>query len=136
MATYGPDDIAVRFDATDGGALQSMTQHVTEIDVLDIEAMFDQNTRSYGDVWSDQAYIGVRRWNPITLRGVYDDTATTGPNATFNSVGSQRTLELTWGGSKTTTVETLILNYRRIPQIDGMTRYEVVLQPIGAPTEV
>lgn len=135
MATYGPDDLAIRFDATTGGALQAMTQHITEMDVLDIEALFDQNTRSYGDQWSDQSYIGVRQWQPITLRGVYEDTAVSGPNATFNDVGAQRTLEITWGGTKVTTVESLILNFRRIPMIDGMLRYEVVLQPIGAPTE-
>ena len=135
MATYGPADLAIEFDATDGGALQAMTQHSVEMDPLDIEALFDDKVRSFGDTYSDQAYIGVRKWNPIKINGLYDDTATTGPNATYNSVGSTRTLKITWGGTKTTTVECLIMNYRRIPNIDGKTHYEVVLQPIGAPTE-
>lgn len=134
MATYGPDDVVVRYDNS-SGSLVDMTQHVISIDGLDIEALFDDQARSFGDVWSDQQPIGVKQWQPVTIEGLYDDTATTGPDAIFNSVGSIRTLELTYGGTKKTTVETYIKNYRRLPNIDRLTHYQVVIQPFGAPTE-
>lgn len=135
MANYGPDDLVVEIDITDGGALTNITQQVQEIDGIDIESIMEM-VRSFGDTWDEQAPIGVKRLQPITIGGLYDDTASTGTNAIFTSAHTvSRTFAVTYGSTKKSTVEVFIQNYRRIPQRDGLTRYEAVLLPTGAVTE-
>ncbi len=53
----------------------------------------------------------------------------------FNALGATRTLKITWGSTKTTSVETIIVGYDRIAQVGKLTEYEVTLRPTGAVTE-
>ena len=71
----------------------------------------------------------------IELTGFYDDTATTGPDAVFNAPGETRTLKITWGGTKTSSVETIIAGYQRQAAVKESTKYTVTLKPTGAVTE-
>lgn len=135
MANYGPDDLVVEIDITDGGALTAITQQVQTVDGVDIENILEM-TRSFGDQWDEFLQVGVRRIQPIVLEGLYDDTVSTGINAIATSAHIQtRTFAITYGSTKKTTVECWIQNYRRLPQRDGLTRYQLVLQPTGVPTE-
>ena len=135
MAVYGPDDIIIAFDDS-GGTPQTMTQYVLEMSGVDREALLMQ-TNSFGDTSEEWTAVGVTKVGEITLKGIFDDTASTGPNAIFIAIGNTttRTLTITWGSTKTTAVECIIKSYRRMPRLGETTQYEVVLRPTGAVTE-
>lgn len=135
MANYNSSNIVVEFDVSDGGSLGVMTPYVREISVADVNIVL-QESHSFGDSWVEFITTGIKKMEKITLKGFYDDTASTGPNVVFNSqAGASRSLKITWGSTKTTSVETLIESYKRMPQLNSNTMYEVVLQPTGAVTE-
>lgn len=134
MAKYGSGAVVIEFDNS-SGTLVNMTQHVLELGGIDVQAVLEEDAHTFGDTWREVLATGVKRAEPITIGGFYDDTATTGPDAIFNSVGSERTLKVTHGGTKTTSVEAVIQSYRRRPQRNQLTRYEVSVIPTGAVTE-
>lgn len=139
MAKYGSSSLKVEFDDA-AAALVDMTQHVRSINGVRIEAIL-QESHSFGDAWFESLAAGLRRVNDVELRGFYDDAATTGPDVIFNAVFSSpatatRTLKLTWGSTKTTSVETLIMAYERVGVVGALTEYVTVLRPTGAVTEV
>lgn len=138
MAKYGSNSLAISFD-DNGGIPVVMTQYITEINEVDIEALLEES-HSFGDAWFEHLATGIRKMNPVTLSGFYDDAATTGPDAIFNAVASNpaqatRTLLITWGGAKTTSVECLIQKYSRGARRNQLTRFTVILQPTGSVTE-
>jgi hypothetical protein len=135
VAKYGPDDLVIEFDNS-GGTLQNMSQYIREINGVEIEAILT-DSHAFGDTWHEALAVGVSKVGDITLKGFYDDTASTGPDVIFNAVGNTttRTLKVTWGNTKTTSVETIIKKYSRMPKLDDLTGFEVILQPTGAVTE-
>lgn len=140
MANYGYDDLAVVFDNS-AGTTVNISQSVLEINGIDIEAMLEE-THAAGDSWREQLFTGLKTVGDITIKALYDDDSDTGANFMFNdpgnagtSGGASRTLAITWGGTKVTTVETIIKNFRRLPSRGALTKCEVVLAPTGAVTE-
>lgn len=139
MAKYGSNSIVVEIDVTEGGALTDISQYVTDLDGVEVEAIL-MESHSFGDAWFEHLATGLRRMNPVTVGGFFDDVAS-GPNAIFIGVqdspaDASRTFKVTWGGTKTTTVEVWIQKYTRRPVRNELTRYEAVLQPTGSVTEV
>lgn len=112
-----------------------MSQYILEINEMTVEALLEQSD-TFGDIWMEQLATGSKRASPVTLKGFYDDTAATGPDVIFNAIGATRTLKITWGGSKTTSVETIIQTYKRMPTRGELTKFEVTLIPTGVVTEV
>lgn len=133
MAKYGSDQLTIEFDNS-GGTLVDMTAHVTEINGFSTQAVLEEST-PFGASWEESLYSGVKLADDVELTGFYDDTATTGPDAIFNALGSTRTLKLTWGGAKTSQVEAIIAQYDRNPAVKESTKYTVTLKPTGAVTE-
>lgn len=134
MATYGFDDLEVEIDATVGGALTSLKAYVTEVSGLEIEAVLEDG-HTVGDSWAESVFTGLKKANSFTLKGFYDDTATTGPDAMLVGIGDVRSFKFTWGGAKTSAFEALIAKYSRLPAKGELTKFEVELQPSGAVTE-
>ena len=114
-----------------------MSQYVQEIGGIEIEAL-TEDSGGFGDSWEEVLATGLKKVGGLTIKGIYDDTATTGPNVIWNAAGNttSRTLKVTWGGSKTTSVETIITKYVRAPQRGALTKFEVTLAATGAVTEV
>lgn len=140
MAKYGSNSVVVEIDSTEGGSLADISQYITSINGVEVEAVL-QESQSFGDSWFEHLSTGMRRVSPVVLGGFYDDTATTGPNAIFINVqdapaDATRTLKVTWGSTKTTSVEVWIQKYTRQATRNELTRFEVTLQPTGATTEV
>lgn len=138
MAVYGPTNIIIKVDDS-GGVLRTMTPYILTINDVSIEAVMEES-QSFGDAWRESLATGVRFMADINLGGLYDDTAATGPDVVFKGVASSpteatRTFEITYGGTKTTSVETLIQKYSRKPDRNGLTKYDVTLRPTGAVTE-
>lgn len=139
MANYQGDDFIVSIDNAAGTPVVC-TQQVQTINGVDKEAVIEE-THTFGDAYVEQGFAGLIRGGDITLGGLYDDTASTGSNALFNDVGCvatagvTRTLLLTFGGTKTYSVEVIIKSYKRMMERGKITRYEVVLTPTGTITE-
>ena len=128
MAVYGPDDFAI----TLGG--NAFGLHVDTFDGLSIEAIIE-DSHTFGDVWTEQLYSGLRRGQPFTLEGFYDDAAN-GPDANFaGNEGTTIAIVITWGSSKTSTFSALLQSWTRSPVREGTTRYTATLVPTGAITE-
>lgn len=133
MAKYGSDDLKVEFDNS-GGTLVDMSAHVIEINGFSKQAVLEEST-PFGADWEASLFSGVKLVDDVELTGFYDDTAATGPDAIFNSLGDTRTLKLTWGSTKSSSVEAIIAQYDRNPAVKESTKYTVTLKPTGAVTE-
>lgn len=133
MAKYGWDDLKIEFDNS-SDTLQNMSAYITEINEVSVNAINEEAT-TVGSTWVAQLFSGMKSTDEVTLTGFYDDTASTGPDVIFNSVGDSRTLKVTYGSTKTTSVETIIQNYKRIPAKEENTKFEVTLLPTGTVTE-
>jgi hypothetical protein len=139
MAKYGPSSIVIEYDNS-GGTLTNISQYVLEINDVSVENILEE-THSFGDSWEESLPIGVGKVAEVTLTGLYDDTASTGPDALFaNRVPegpgtTTRTLKITWGSTKTTSVETQLASYVRTADRGALTRWSATLQPTGAVTE-
>lgn len=140
MAKYGSPSLVIEFDNS-GGTLVDITQHVLEINGVKISAILEES-HSFGDAWFESLAVGLRKMAPVTIQGFYDDAASTGPDALFGlanfpsgPAATTRTLRITWGSTKTTTVEMLIGDYERQATRGQIHRYAATLQPTGAVTE-
>lgn len=135
MATSSWADLDWKIDATDGGSLQSMKTHIDNIDGFDVERGNEEYT-TMGLAWEASVLTGLRSAKEFTVKGLYDDTAGTGPNATFNGTHAvTRTVEWTFASGKTATFEAWILNFKRVPKSKGRTGYEARIKPTGTVTE-
>lgn len=133
MAKYGSDDVVIEVDNS-GGTLVDLSQYIDTINEINISAML-QESHAFGDSWVENLYTGVKMIAPVTIEGFYDDTTTTGPNAVLNSLGDTRTFKITYGSTKTTSVEAVITSYVRRPVRGELTRFTCTLTPTGAVTE-
>lgn len=134
MATYGFDDLDVKIDAAVGGELTSIKAYVTEVSGLEIEAVTEES-HTAGDSWAEALFVGLKRANEVTVKGFYDDTASTGPDALMVNVGEVLSMQFTWGGSKTSDFEAVLTKYSRMPTRGELTKYEATFLPTGAVTE-
>jgi hypothetical protein len=135
VANYSSKDLVIQFDDS-GGTLRTMTQYIREINGVKVEAIL-ADSHSFGDTWFETLATGLKKMGDVTMGGFYDDTSSTGPDAVFIGIGNTttRTLTLTWGGTKTTSVETVILSYERTAKVGDMTMFQVVVRPTGTVTE-
>jgi hypothetical protein len=96
-----------------------------------------QATAAFGDSWDEHTPTGRRKLEPITLKGRWDTTATTGTHVVFidpddGPQDSTRTLVVVFGDSKTMTVETRLVSYE-VKGINGsLTDFEALILPTGA----
>lgn len=134
MAKYGSDDLTIEIDNS-GGTLVDMTSHITEINDVEKEAALEEST-PFGAAWATSLASGVKLMAEIEITGFYDDTASTGPDVVIGGgLGDTRTVAVTWGSTKKTTVEAIIAKYTRIAKVKESTKYKATLQPTGAVTE-
>lgn len=136
MANYAQPNVTVNFDNS-GGTPVNISQQVMSISALDKEMTLEESD-AMGDAWVEFLSAAVGRMAEITLGGLYDDTASTSVNALAggnSDLGAIRTLQVVLGSSKSFTVETVIKSFRRIINRGELHKYELVLQPTGAPTE-
>lgn len=133
MANYGSNSVNVMFDDS-GGTPRDITTYCKTINGITIEALLADLT-SFGMIWAVMAGVGTKKMADIVIGGYYDDVAL-GPDAVFVGIGGgTRTLALTYGSTKKTTVEVIIKKYDRMPLLNDLTKYQVTLTPTGVPTE-
>ena len=140
MTNSTPAGLKIEYDNS-GGSLVDITQDVLNINDFNVEQLLE-NSRSYGDAWEEFKPIGVGKVVDVELSGNYDDTAATSPNALMGGRipeapgASTRTLKITWIASgKYSQVETHLVNFKRTPMREGLTKWSAKLRPTGAVTE-
>jgi hypothetical protein len=136
MAKYGFATLRIDFDDT-AGTPQNMTSYILTFGGLDKEALLEEIT-AMGDSFAQWLATGISSAGDITLTGIYDDTAATGPIVVFGCpfTATTKTLKVTWGGGHYSSVETLIVGYKDEVVNKGVTKFTVVLRPTGVVTEV
>jgi hypothetical protein len=128
VARYGPGDAAVSY------ASQALTD-VTVIGDIDSEMLLEEIT-AMGNDDEVHASVGVRRYGPITLSAPYsDDSNLLRDKCDDTGLGGTATLVITFGGSKTFTISTILKSTKRVISRGALTRFEATLQPTGAATE-
>ena len=128
MAKYNSTHLDLTADA------ESMKAHMLDDHTVSVSIGTEEST-AFGDSWATFVSTGVKRAEPFTVGGLFDDTATTGPDAVFNTLGTTIEFITTWGGSKTTTFDAIVTKYDRIAKVGAMTRYVATMQPTGTITE-
>lgn len=136
MATYGWPDLIVKVDNTDGGSLTNISAYVRAITIGKRMRLTEENTYA-GLSWEAHLLTGIRKMEPITLEGVYDDTASTGPKAIFGTSAHTvtRSFEFTLGGSNTIAGEAFITEWDPQPPSKGKITWKAVLLPTLTITE-
>jgi len=137
MAKYGSD--VVKVEVKDGveGAGSYVEVQTDLLDFPGLEKIAEsEESHGFGNDWAEVVATGFHRVADITLRGYYDDTASTGTHALFNRIGSRTDVKITWDGTKTTETLMLIKSYNRLPERGMLTKFSVVLMAAEEPAEV
>ena len=134
MAKYGSNTVQISFDGDD------ISAHILSINGVKIMSMFESDSHGFNKAWAETLATGLKRVEPIEIEGFYDDVANA-PHEQFKETAdgpatATKNIVFTWGGSKTTTIKTLIESYERLPSRGQLTRYKARLVPTGAVTEV
>jgi hypothetical protein len=139
MAKYTWDDLAISFDNNSGTPVD-ISAYVTAINGFKRNAPTVELTPAgAGD--AVHLFGGLLTCDEVQITGPYDDAATTGPDALFidlgckSTSGGTRTLKLTYGSTKYSSVEVIITGYDRNPVKGNPNMYTVTLQPTGNVTE-
>ena len=129
MAVYRVGgNTVIRVDASAGGTLNAITQYVKEIDMMGREYQALDDTHL--DDTAERVIPGIELGQEFAMRGAFEDTATTGPDAIFSTaVGTIFTFELnprgTASGARKFTSEIFVMSYKISAIIRGEVSYEV-----------
>ncbi len=134
MAKYGSDQLKIEL-ADAGGTLRDITSTVTAVNGVNIEQITEETT-PFGSSAQTHEGVGVDRMDDVELSGPMDDGTNTLRTLTINARGSTRSLKVTYGGTRATTVNAIIANYGHRPQRNLLTGYVCLLRPTGTATEV
>lgn len=139
---HGSSEVTISCDDAQGGTLRAVTPYVTTVSGIKITAA-SQLITAFGDTWDKNSPTGVKKVEPITLGGFFDDTATVGPHVVFltpdttiydGTTATSRTFTIVFGNSKTFTVECLLSSYEVMGKNGNLTEYQAVLTPTGTGT--
>ena len=140
MANYNQSDFVLQFSRSSSTVASSATgmlplqNYVYTINGLKWSALEVQSD-AFGDAWVEHLYAGVRRHEPITFSGFYDDVAASGPHVLFGNasdLGAERYLEFSFGSSDVRNGRALVMSYEAMPARGTLHRYTVELLPTGA----
>jgi len=138
MAKSVPSGIKIEYDNA-GGTLVDITQYVQSINGFQMESVVEE-VHTFGDSWEEYLPVGIGKLAPIEIEGLWDDTADglvdlMGGRVPETPTTNTRTLKITWAGTKTSSVETILQTFETNPERNSLTRCRVVLQPYGTITE-
>jgi len=132
---YGSSSVTISYDDAAGGSLRVVTGHAATMSGVKISSAM-QASHAFGDSWEEHTPQGMMKMEPVTLHGLWDTTATTGPHVVFiapddGPQDATRTLVMVFGDSKTMTVETRLVSYEVTGVNGALTEFEAVIQPTG-----
>ena len=140
MANYGQADLVVSFSRSSATVASSATgllplqNYIITIGPSKVSALTVQSD-AFGDSWVEHLYAGIRRKEPFTIGGFYDDVASSGPHALFGNasdVGAERYMEIGYGSSDVVNFRAIVQSYAVMPVRGELHGYEVEFLPTGA----
>lgn len=136
MANYGWPDLEITVDPTDGGSPISIKGHVREITIGKRVRLSEENT-VVGSTWEAHLLTAIRKMEPITVGGVYDDGASPAPKSIFGTSthAVTRSVQITLGGSNTIAFEAWFLDWDTPTPGKGKIQWKATIQPTGTVTE-
>lgn len=134
MAGYNSTNIVIEIDPSVGGALQNITAIVKAMGPIKVNGGVVETT-PFGVAFPQFTATGMKPYGDVTLEFPYDDTATTGSDAVFKGVGEVRTFAVTYGSTKKTTGEVIILDYERPPVVGSPHLCKATLRYTGTVSE-
>jgi hypothetical protein len=147
MAKYSSPNVLFEIARSDGGALTtSFTQYITKFGEINVARPLIEST-PFGAAIAQFLVSIFKKYEPFTIEGYYDDTATTGPDAVLNigkyTNAAYRQFSLTLGGSKTITGDGVastgggiwIVSYKRTFNVGEYHGYSCELQATGTIVE-
>lgn len=140
LGKHGSVEWTISCDDAQGGTLRAITPYVTSIGGLKITSI-TQIITAFADTWEKSSPTGVKKVDPVTIHGFFDDTATVGPHVVFltpdttiydGTTATSRTFTVVVSNSsKTFSGEVLLMSYAVLGKQGNLTEYEAVLQPTG-----
>ncbi len=133
---HGPAEVSVSLENAPGGTPKDIHNFILNgITAKDIARMMQSD--ALGDVWEEHIPTGKKAAEPITLEGLWDTTATSGTHAIMKDVDDDpnddgRELVVTFGDSKTWTVDVRLTSYAVVASNDSVQKFIAELQPTGA----
>jgi len=144
MAKYSSPNLTFEMAISDGGAMTTgFSQYITKFGEINITRPLIEST-PFGAAIAQYLVSIFKKYEPFTIEGFYDDTASTGPNAVLNigqyTNSTTRQFSLTIGGSKTitangTTGGLWIVSYKRTFNVGEYHGYSCELQASGTISE-
>lgn len=137
MSMYGSGSVTVAYDDAPTGVARTITQYVREIGGIKVESLMARS-ESFGDLWEEYTPTGMKKVPALSIKGYFDDTATSGPHVVFKDpddgpTDGTRTLTVGFGGA-TAAGETRLVSYEVLGKNGGLTEYEAMVQVTGALT--
>lgn len=132
---YGSASLVITYDDGPGGTARTITPYVLTIGGIKKEAI-TQQTNPFGVAYQSHTPTGVTKVDDITITGIYDTTATSGPHVVFGDPDdgpqdSTRTFTFAPGDSKTFTMETRLVSYQVTGKNGNLTEFEAVIRQAG-----
>jgi len=129
---YGSSSITISYDDGPGGTPRAITSFVLQMGGVKLTSNM-QNATAYGDTVEKMLPTGMTKIDQITLSGLWDTTATTGPHVVFiapddGPQDATRTLAIAFGDSKTWTSEGYLVSYEVTGKVGNLTEFTAVLQ--------
>jgi len=144
MAKYSSPNLVFEMAVSDGGAMTTgFSQYITKFGEINVSRPLIEST-PFGAAIAQYLVSIFKKYEPFTIEGYYDDTATSGPDAVLNigriTNSTTRQFSLTIGGSKTitangTTGGVWIVSYKRTFNVGEYHGYSCELQASGTITE-
>lgn len=139
VGKQGSAQVTITFDDINGTP-RSIGNGVLTISGVKITAAM-QLTHAFGDAWEESSPTGMRKLDPITMTGFFDDTPTTGTHVVMqvrdgdvDPNGNSRTLTIVFGPNSGDTAagETRLVSYEALGKNGNLTDFQAVVQPTGA----
>jgi hypothetical protein len=124
MTQYGSDDGSFKVGAN------VMTTYI-DSDIEVEKTAETEEVTPLGASVTKEAFTGITSLKDIGVGGVYDDTASTGPDAVFGAIGTSAAVEVGYGGTKKTTATLGMKTYKRTISKGKLTRYASTLCHTG-----
>jgi hypothetical protein len=137
MAKYGSNSIIIEFEKADsvGSADTNITPYITKMGDVAVNKGAVEST-PFGVSFPEYLSGVLKDYGEITLEGFYDDTATSGPNAIFNSTNIvARYWKITYGGGKYSAGRCWITGYTRGAEVGGYVTFTATIRTTGTVTE-
>ena len=138
MSKYGSASVQVWVAASPGGSNVDISQYLDQDVLVKITSILEPS-HTFGDSWEEHLPVGLSRGEPLTLGGLFDTVATSGPHVIFKDVddsttGDCRAVVVGFGGGQFAHFNAVLNGYAVVASVGKLQRYTCDMLPTGAVT--